>query len=209
MFTPKVLNPTPDPDFVHNLKRIDPDLRVVWGYQRYLKSAWTIERKMPPERYFAAYASLLESGEPRFVQQPIYDTNRPIYGYIMDEETLELNLTQMGYEIIGYREFDLAPEYEWLMFVTNKDGSFRQLDERTLVELRRQYAWHLNQPLSRRRFLEEQERKERAEAQRQARIKDAESVLPDLAHMLGKTLFSKPVGEVLEGTELTPESGVK
>ncbi len=204
MFQPKVLSPTPDPNFVHNLRRIDPNLRVVWGYERYLKNCWTIERRMEPERYFACYASILESGEDRIIDQPIYDTNQPIYGYVADRETGLLNLHQMGYVQIGTRKFDLAPEHEWLMFVQEDDGSYRPLDERTLIELRRQYAWHFNQPFTKRRFLEEQERKDAEEARRQKRINAAQEVVPELAHLLGKKLYSRPVGEVMDGTQLSP-----
>ena len=77
MFQPKVLSPSPDPWFVRELRRIDPNLRIVWAYERYLKSSWAIERKFSPERYFAMHASLLENDGPRFVEQPIFDTNSP------------------------------------------------------------------------------------------------------------------------------------
>jgi hypothetical protein len=206
MFSPKVLSPVPDPAFVRELRKIDPDLRVVWGYERYLKSAWTIERRMPPERYFACYASILESGEPRFIQQPIYDTNRPIYGYVADRETGLLNLHQMGYEIVGYRTFDLAPEYEWVQFVQEKDGSFRPLDQRTLTELKRAYAWDRNQPLSRIKFEQEQEQAAKEKALAQKRMDIAMEALPEAFRAVGKTLFGGQPTQVMEGTQISPNN---
>src|ERR1043165_8091002 len=107
MFQPTILNPEPEPWFVRELKKIDPDLRVRWAYGQYLAQQWVIERKLPPERYFSIYASLLESDGQRFVKQPIFDTNLPIY---------DDNGDFVCYTQVGERDYDLAPEYEAVLF---------------------------------------------------------------------------------------------
>lgn len=157
MFTPQVLNPTPEPWFVRELKRVDPDLRVVWGYQRYLKNAWAIERKIPPERYFSIYSWLLSGDQPRFVEQPIFDTN--------DSETDPETGEHIRYKQIGTRTYDLAPEYEWVLFTD-------ALNDYILTELKRAYAWERNHPLSRLRYEKEQEIKAKEDAQ-QAKLLEA------------------------------------
>lgn len=148
MFQPKVLSPTPDPDFVRQLKKIDPDLRVVWAYERYLRSTWAIERKMSAERYFTAHAWLFNSNLPRFAEQPIYDTDSPL----IDSEG-----NQLGYKQVGTRRYDMAPEYEWLMF-TETTG------EDTITQLKRAYAWERNHPISRMYFERQQEEEKKQEA---------------------------------------------
>jgi len=202
MFQPTVLSPTPDPAFVCDLKRIDPELRVIWGYERYLKNCWAIEHHMEPDRYFECYASLLESKESRFIDQPIFDTAQPLYAYVMNEETLELELTQMGYKQVGTRKFDLAPEWEWIQFVQEKDGSFRPLDSRTIMDIKRTYAWHRNQPLSRIRFEQEQEREAKEKALQAKRVEEGMSAIPEIKRMFGKTLFGSAPTKVMEGTDL-------
>lgn len=142
MFQPKVLNPTPDPFIVRELRKIDPDLRIEWGYNRYFKSEWVIERKIPPERYFLIYASLLESDLPRFVEQPIFDTGQPIF----DDETGE----PLGFRQVGTRRYDLAPEYEWVRFTP-------VLDMNVVLDMKRAYAWERNHTISRLKFEKEQE----------------------------------------------------
>lgn len=148
---PVTLQPEPDPSFVRELKKIDPALRVVWGYERYYKRSWVIERRMTPERYWQCYASLFEEGLARFVKQPIYDHDQPIY----DNEGELIDWT-----IIGYRDFDLAPEWEWLHTIETLDGQFKPLGADDLLKLRREYAWNINHPLSRHRFEEEQRLKD-------------------------------------------------
>jgi hypothetical protein len=101
--------PTPDAWFVRELKKIDPDLRVVWGMERYLKTEWAIERKTPAERYFLMYEAILSDAGPRFVEQPVYDCSKKLY----DEGG-----SFIGYEQVGTRTYDLAPEYEWVAFRT-------------------------------------------------------------------------------------------
>lgn len=150
-FLPEVLKPKPDPAFVRELRKIDPDLRVTFGYERYLVKQWAIERKMPPERYFAAYASLLEADLPRFVEQPVYDTDQPIF----NEEGEEI-----GFKQIGTRNFDLAPDHEWVMFAPALDGS-------VITELKRTYAWERNHPYSRAAF----EKKQQEEIDAKAKAK--------------------------------------
>lgn len=167
MFQPKILNPTPDRHWVRELARLDPDLRLVWGYQRYLTSKWVVERRIDPERYFQMYGNLLEADMPRFVSQPIIDHDRPLYD---DEGVIT------GYETVGQREYDLAPEFEYVLTAQNRDGSYRAFGEEDMLELRRWYAWNRNHPLSRAKFEEEErlltEAKERAEANKLAAMID-------------------------------------
>ena len=152
MFNPAVLHPEPPPWFERELRLIDPALRVVFGYERYLVNKWVIERKMSPERYFTCYASLFRENIPRFVPQPIYDTNEPLY----DEEG-----GLCGYKQVGSRQYDLAPEWEWIATLETLEGGFKQPGPDDLVSLRRQYAWNYTHPLSRAKF--EQEEREKAE----------------------------------------------
>ncbi len=170
-FLPAVLNPTPEPWFVDELRKIDPALRVVFGYERYLKKSWAVERRLTPERYHAIYASLLQSGEPRFVRQPIFDTAQPLV--TEDGESL-------GPRQVGERDFDLAPEWEWVTFADH-------LDSRVLADLRRAYAWERHWPLTRLRVEREQARlveEEKAKARRVdeafQEIKDHRRELKDL-----------------------------
>jgi hypothetical protein len=142
VWQPKVLNPEPEPWFVKEVKKIDPNLRVVWGYGRYLVNQWALERKIPPERYHQMYKSLIESGEPRFIKQPIFDSNQPI----IDEYTGEIET----YVQVGERDWDLAPEYEWVSYSEH-------LNEEFLTRIRRSYAWERNHPISRMKFEQKQE----------------------------------------------------
>ncbi len=176
MFNPAVLHPDPPPWFTRELRLIDPTLRIVWGYDRYLVNKWVLERKLSPERYHAIYASLFRENIPRFVTQPIYDTDRPIYGYAQTTAG-EFNIGEpeeilMGYEQVGVRQYDLAPEWEWIATLETPKGEFKQPGPEDLVSLRRQYAWNYTHPLSRARF--EQEEAEKAAAkekeQKQQRV---------------------------------------
>ena len=154
-FQPKVISPSPDPFFVRELRKIDPTLRVVWGYERYLKSAWAIERKLPPERYFNMHASLFDEGGQRFVDQAIYDTDRPLF-----DEYGEF----VCYEQVGTRKYDLAPEWEWIMFADAQDM-------RAITDLKRAYAWQYNHSITRER-IERQIEQERRDAARKAKMVD-------------------------------------
>jgi hypothetical protein len=154
MFQPTVLNPTPDPWFVRELRRIDPDLRVDWAYNRYLKQQWAIERRIPPERYFLMYESLLSGDGPRYVEQPVFDSNQPLFDDNGDFVT---------FRQVGTRKFDLAPEYEWVRFALALDSS-------VLSDIKRAYAWERNQPLSRLRFEKEQERAAKAAAETEKHV---------------------------------------
>jgi hypothetical protein len=147
-WVPETLRPEPEPWFVRELKAIDPALRVVFGYQRYFEKRWAIERKMSSEAYYQAYKSLIDSGEPRFVDQPIFDSTKPVFDEYGDIVT---------YEQIGVNKYDLAPEYEWLMFTD-------RLDDEVLTTIKRSYAWHERHSFSRQRFEMEQEQKEYREA---------------------------------------------
>jgi len=129
MFQPTVLSPSPDPFIVRELKKIDPDLRITWGYERYLQNRWAVERKMPPERYFTCYSALLSGDEPRFVERPIFDASQPIH----DEAG---NL--VSYAQVGVQNYDLAPEYEWVAFVDVLDTSL-------LATIKRLY-WERDHP---------------------------------------------------------------
>ncbi len=157
MFQPKILNPTPDHTFVYELRKIDPDLRVVWGYERYFVNKWAIERKIPPERYFAMYESLLSSNEPRFIDRPIFDTDQPQFDDYGN---------MIGYKQVGVQHYDLAPEYEWVSFQPELNGS-------VLYELRRVYAWERNHPLSRIAFEKAQEEKAKQEEAKKKRLEAA------------------------------------
>lgn len=157
-FVPEVIAPTPDPWFVKALKVIDPNLRVRWGYGQYFVNKWALERKMSPERYHELYRSILESGENRIVDQPIFDTTQSEF----DPETGEF----VSYKQIGVRKFDLAPEYEWVMFSD-------YLNEHFLVDIRRAYSWERNQPFSRQRFEMKQEEERKQELQKK---KNAEAI---------------------------------
>lgn len=149
MFQPTVLSPVPDPFYVKEIKKIDPNLRVVWGMERYLLPVWAVERKISPERYFRMYRSLIEAGEDRFITQPIYDTNQPIF----DAEG-----GVVAYQKIGERKYDLAPEYEWVMFVEEpNEGGYRPLDMRVVLELKRAYAWDRFHSLTRAKIEKEAE----------------------------------------------------
>lgn len=177
LFQPSILNPTPDPFFVKELKKIDPSLRVGWAFERYLLDRWVIERKISPERYYRMYRALFESGEDRFVTQPIYDTSQPLYD-AYGEPTGK-------YRQVGERKFDLAPEYEWVMFVENSDQSFRPLDSRTLMELKRAYAWDRFHSFTRQRIEREAEEAKK-EASMDSRINDLmKEKLKDVYRELG------------------------
>lgn len=185
-FQPTVLAPTPDPFYVRELRKIDPDLRLVWGYNRYLMNKWVVERRIPPDRYFAMYASLLEEGAPRFVQQPIYDTSQPLY----DEEGNEA-----GYRVVGQREFDLAPDHEYVL-------AAEALDMRLITELKRAYAWERFHSLTRAKIEKDQEEEARAKALKDKRMDIWLEALDQGYHETGKILSSKPVNEIMEGTEI-------
>lgn len=186
MFQPRILQPEPDPAFVRQLRKIDPDLRVVWGYQRYFVNRWAIERKIPPERYFLMYASLLESDDPRIIQQPIFDTEQPVY----DEEG---NMT--GHACVGYRDFDLAPDHEWVMFTDH-------LCEDVIIELKRSYAWERNHPISRLAFEKAEEERKKREAQAKRNADIGWEGVKEGWRVTGKTLQGGQPEKVMEGTEL-------
>lgn len=192
-FQPEVLSPTPDPAFVNELQKIDRNLRVVWGYNDYLKKNWVIQRKLTPERYFANYASLFEQDLERFVDQPIYDVGQPIY-----DETGE----EIGYRQVGVRRYDLAPEWEYLMSIEEPDGSFRCLDSRALTDLRRTYAWHEKHPLSRQRFEVEREREEAEAARKKKRCDLAFDTLMDHKREIWDLPFVGQPTKVMPGTEI-------
>lgn len=153
MFVPEVIRPEPEPWVVRELKKIDPNLRVVFGYERYFVKKWALERKLTPERYHALYASILESGEPRFVKQPIFDSTKPILDAWGQVES---------YEQIGERDFDLAPEWEWIAFEEH-------LNEDFITRVKRSYSWERNHPYSRIRFEQEQERQAKEEINKKKR----------------------------------------
>ncbi len=185
-FQPAVLSPEPDPFYVRELKKIDLDLRLAWGYQRYLKNEWVIERKMPAERYFACYASILSSDEPRFVEQPVFDTNQPLF----DEAG-----NSAGYVQIGTRQFDLAPEYEWVQFAPT-------LDQRLLTSLKRAYAWDRNHPISRLAVEKAAEQEAKEKAAKSKRMDEAYDSIKDVFRETGRHLFGGQAASVMKGTEL-------
>lgn len=162
MFQPAVLNPEPDPWFVKELSLIDPDLRVVFGYERYLLKNWVIEYRMNAAEYARRYFSFLTSGSARFIQQPIYDHGKPIY----DGVDPEGEPIVVGYETVGTRKFDMAPEWEWRKTIQNRDGSFKPLGMDDILDLKKEYAWNRNHAYSRAKF--EAEEREKDEKKQQA-----------------------------------------
>lgn len=190
MWQAAVIRPEPEPWFVREIKKIDPALRVVWGYERYFVHKWALERKLSPERYHAMYKSLLESGEPRFVKQPIFDSTQPI----LDPETGEIET----YVQVGERDFDLAPEYEWVAW-------FDHLNEEGITRIKRSYAWERNHPISRMKFEMQQAEDERLEAQRKKHKEVIrEGVEEAFAKMRKKVVFG--YGETRK--EQTPEEAL-
>ncbi len=131
--------PQPPDWFVKALKLIDPEMRVVWAMERYLKEEWAIERKMPPEQYWLGHESLLQDGGARFVDQPVYDCSQ--------RETDPVTGEFVGYKQVGTRKYDLAPEYEWI--------AFRPTLDQVLLDSIQKRVWEMNHP-------------EQAEAQRKA-----------------------------------------
>ena len=200
-FNPRALQPSPDPGFIRELRKIDPDLRVVFGYERYLLNRWVIERRMPPERYFASYASVLESGEPRFIDQPIYDDNQPIFGDVEWDDNGPFRPI-LGYEIVGYRKFDLAPEWEWVMNVENEDHSFRPLDSRTLLAMRRAYAWDRFHSITRLKMEKQREMEEADKKATAARVDACMDEIAEHRREIWDLPFMGQVKTVMDGTEL-------
>ena len=186
MFQPAVLTPEPDPFYVRELHLIDPNLRIVWAYQRYFKNCWAIERKMPPERYFQCHASLFEEDLPRFVEQPIFDTNQPIYD---DEGEV------IGHKEVGRRKFDLAPEWEWVDFVDSLDG-------RLIIQLKRAYAWERNHSLTRLRIEKENEEQQKELARKKVHTEIMRECVEEAWREHGKIVQGSQPKTVLEGTEL-------
>jgi hypothetical protein len=166
MFTPKVCQPTPYPWFVRELRLIDPELRVVWAYERYLMNQWAIERRMTPEQYYTAYSWVLSQDKPRFVDQPIFDTDKPIY----DDEGVFI-----AYEQVATRRYDLAPEWECVAMT-------KTLDNEVILRLKRAYAWQEKHPISRLRFEKQQEQDAKDEAFHK-RVKDASDQALDQAFL--------------------------
>lgn len=193
MFTPVVLQPRPDPEFVRELRAIDPLLGVVWGFSRYMLNRWVIERKLTPERYHAHYRSLIENHEERFVDQPIFDSDKPI----LDEDG-----EVVGYEQVGTRKFDLAPEWECVMIVEEKDRSYRPLDQRTLTEIRRVYAWNRTLSMTRLRFEKAAEAKAAEDKRRQTFIDECAEAIIDNKNEIWNLPFSGQPKSVLKGTNL-------
>lgn len=156
MFQPAVLHPDPDPWFVKELTLIDPQLRVVFGYERYMLTNWVIEYRMNPMEYARRYFSFLTSGQPRFIAQPIYDRGKPIYEGI-DTEGQPI---VVGYQQVGERTFDMAPEWEWRKTIRHRDGSFKPLGMDDILDLKKEYAWNRNHAFSRAKFEAEEREKE-------------------------------------------------
>jgi len=185
-FQPLCLQPTPDPDFVRQLKMIDPALRVDWAQNRYLLHRWVIEKKIDPIRYAAMYHSVVCGGQSRFIDQPIFDDDQPIYN---------LKGEIVSHHIVGYRQYDLAPEYEWLRFVETEDRGYRPLGSDVLLELRREYAWNQNHWLTRLKI--EREEQEKLEAgKKQQRLAEALEGIDEVKSELGIRSFSKPTMEL-------------
>lgn len=104
--------PRPEDWFVRDLKLIGEDFRVSWGQERYGVQLWVIERHVPADMYGRIYAG--QRGE-RYIDQKLTDADG---------------------QISGGRRYDMMPEWEWVMFARERDGSFRPLDQRTLYEVK-------------------------------------------------------------------------
>lgn len=189
-FCPPVLSPIPERWFVKELELIDPSLRVVFGYERYLMNNWVIEARLTPEEYARRYFSFLTSGEPRFIEQPVFDTSKPLY----DEEGNEI-----GYEQVGVRDFDLAPEWEWRKTIQNPDRSFKPLGMDDILALKKEYAWNRNHAYSRAKF-EEQERLEDEKKEQDEKNKRMELWMESYDQALlehGQRVTAKPLTTTL------------
>lgn len=166
LFQPEILSPTPDPDFVRQLRLIDKDLRVNWAYIRYLRREWAIERVIEDERYYRMYRSILDSNGPKVIQQPLFSADDPI----LNEEGQKI-----GYQQIGSRPYDLAPRNEHLFFSAT-------LDEALLTKIKRVYAWNVNHPFSRERYeAEEQAKKDEKKKDWSRRFDDSTDQAVDQA----------------------------
>lgn len=186
MFQPAVLNPQPEPWFIKELELIDPDLRVVFGYERYLMKNWVVERRIPPARYARMYFSLLTADAPRFIERPIFDRSKPLY----DEDGNEV-----GFEQIGIQNYDLAPEWEWIKTIQLPDGSFKPLGMDDILDLKRQYAWNRNHAYSRAKF-EEEERLKDEQKEKEQKAKRVEIWMEAYDEALleaGKRVTAKPL----------------
>ena len=192
MFQPAVLHPGPDPLFVRELRKIDTNLRVVWGYERYLRQNWVIERRLDSDRYYKLYGSLFRENLPRFVAQPVYDSNQPLY-----DEAGEL----IGYRQVGERQYDLAPEWEWVRFVEEPDGTKRDLDSRTLHAIRREYAWNRFHSITRTKIEKQQEEDRQKEERRKKRQELIEECVDEAWHEYGKIVTGGQPDKVLKGTD--------
>jgi hypothetical protein len=142
--------------FVKALKEIDPEMRVVWGMDRYLNAQWAIERKMEAEKYWLAYESILSSNEDRFIDQPIFDVSQPVY----DDITGDI----ISYKQIGSRKFDLAPEYEHI--------AFRKTLDQGLLDHLKKLCWQHDHPEETAKA-DQEEKETRAAAQKAKRIAGA------------------------------------
>ena len=187
MFNPAVLHPPPDPLFVDELRKIDPSLRIVFGYERYFRNCWVIERRMDGETYRIKYRSLIEKDDQRFIDQPIYDRSQPI----LDDTGEETG----DYAIVGYRKFDLAPEWEWIKNIETRDGKYKPFGMDDILALKREYAWNRNHMYSRARY-EEEERKKDEAAENAKAAKRRETILEGIDeawHTHGKIAVGKPI----------------
>jgi hypothetical protein len=184
-FQPQILQPTPDPWFIRELTLTDPSMRVVWAQERYLLHRWAIERRLDSETYNRMYHSVISGRLPRYMDQPIYDDDHPVYnpeGDVVSET------------IVGYRRFDLAPEFEWIRFVETRDGLYRPLGPDVLLELRREIAWNRTHPITRARI--EQETKDRVQQQWLNQLKDlGRESIDELKSELGKRIVSRPYSQ--------------
>lgn len=194
MFQPVVLAPEPESWFVKELELIDPNLRVVFGYERYLMNNWVVECHIPPDVYAKRYFAFLTSGEPRYIDQPIFDHDRPIYESTDPDDP---DPPVVGYEQVGWRKFDMAPDWEWRKTIQNPDGSFKPLGMDDILDLKREYAWNRNHAYSRAKWEADQKAAdEKKAAERKQKRVDIwmeaydESITEVGARVTGKPLTS-------------------
>lgn len=205
MFQPLSLQPTPDPFIARELRKIDKDLRLVWGWNRYFQNLWVIERRIPPERYAAIYASVRKGDNPRFIEQPIYDNDQPIYdgdSPIYDESGAITGYEIAGYAVVGYRQLDLAPEYERVTAIERADGGFRQPSMSDVIEMKRVYAWERFHSLTRAKLERDRQEARRDEIMKKRRAEAIDEAIPEALHALGAVVTGGQPEKVLKGTEI-------
>jgi hypothetical protein len=108
----------PPAEFVKQLERFDPDLRVVWGLgQAAPFPGWVIERRIPGEMRAKFYENK-PRGRERYAAQVVVENGK----------------------VVGYRRFDMQPDYWPVYRVMNAEGEpISELGEFVIDYLRIHY----------------------------------------------------------------------